>query len=155
MKIVHAASRRLSKIQATGLWFSNNRMTGPMINYGFLVMLGMTDRSKTKLYLKVKHVKGGQCLTLLMDFFFKFIIKARVRRLYRRGSLLLVDPHDREDRHCRTRSSTLYLLAPALGRLTLVDYRKPQEESNPQASGEENVLPADTITVTPKKKGVK
>jgi hypothetical protein len=41
--------------------------------------------------------------------------------------------------------------------LTLVGYRKAQEESDPQVSEEENIqaVEVETITVTPKKNGVK
>ena len=43
--------------------------------------------------------------------------------------------------------------------LTLVGYRKAQEESDAQVSGEENIpavaVEVETVTVTPKKKGVK
>jgi hypothetical protein len=37
----------------------------------------------------------------------------------------------------------------------LVAYRKAEEESDSQASEEENIPPVELITVTPKKKGVK
>ena len=39
--------------------------------------------------------------------------------------------------------------------LTLVGYRKAQEEFDSQASEEENIPAVETMTVTPKKKGVK
>ena len=59
----------------------------------------------------------GSNSTLLNGYPFLCIIQApQVRRLNARSSLLPVDPHGRQARHLEAKSSTLYIIATALGR---------------------------------------
>ena len=92
--------------------------------------------------------------------YFSCIIEAPrvLHRLYPWRSLLIVDPHCRQARHLKARSSTLNIIYYSrMESLIFSGYRKAQEESDPHVSEEENIpeVEVETVTLIPKKKGLK